>query len=493
MINKQQLLYTCAIALTASIGTYVVGQNLSQKQSPNFTEQQSKVHTSFANYSPTGGVDFQQAAQRSIPAVVHIKTAISGRTITTNSYDPFDFFGGERRYYQPPQLGSGSGVIISQDGYIVTNNHVVASAEEIQVTLANGREYIGTLVGKDPSTDIAVIKIEEKNLPTLDFVNSDNVNIGQWVLAVGYPLNLDATVTAGIVSAKSRNLGINNRQSNNSVESFIQTDAAVNQGNSGGALVNLDGDLIGINSAIASPTGSYAGYSYAIPSNIAKKIVDDLIKYGEAKRGYIGVYYVPLSPKINEEYGLASNEQGILINEVIKGGAADKAGLQEGDIIQQINGSKTSSDSRFREKVATLDLDKPATITYKRRGQIKTASVIPTENMGKTEKTISSSKPSPSRAKESYPDNQWYNKLKLKQLSSKECKDLGIDGGLEVLSTDPQSRLGNMIEEGSVITSINGQPVSTEKELKQLAAESQGIEIGGLNKSRNGKFYIQIN
>ncbi len=490
MKNKKQLFYTAAIAFIASISTYVVGQNVSQ-QSPTAIGQSSPpVQAHYANYSPSGGgPDFQLASQKSIPAVVHIKTSTSGRTVTGQGYDPFDFFGGEQRYYLPPQMGSGSGVIISSDGHIVTNNHVIAGAEEIQVTLANGREYIGTLVGTDPSTDIAVVKIDAKNLPKLDFVNSDNVNIGQWVLAVGYPLNLDATVTAGIVSAKSRNIGINRKQSANAVESFIQTDAAVNPGNSGGALVDLNGNLIGINSAIASPTGSYAGYSYAIPSNIAKKIVDDVIKYGEAKRGYIGVYYEPLNPQVNEKYGLASNEEGIRINEVIQGGAADKAGLKEGDIIQNINGSNINSDSKFREKVATLDIGKPATLTIKRNGQIKTVKIVPSEVIGKTNKRAPST-PSPSY--DSGAQSDWTSGVEVKSLSKKECQDLGIEGGVEILSADPSSRVGSMLEEGFIITELNGKPISTEKEFKTIAGESDGIKIGGVYKDRRGNFYIQI-
>src|SRR5687768_5167238 len=247
-------------------------------------------------------VDFEKAATRAVPSVVHITTV--GRARQAGSTpdlrnSPFrDFFGdefempGQGGGMQPPaQRGSGSGVIITADGYIVTNNHVVAGAEQLNVTLSNNKEYKGKLIGTDPSSDLAVIKIEAKDLPFLSFANSDNVRLGQWVLAIGYPLNLEATVTSGIVSAKSRSLGINSRQSNTPLEAFIQTDAAINPGNSGGALVNTNGDLVGINSAIASPTGSYAGYGYAIPSNMVNRIASDIIKYGSTKRAYLGIMF----------------------------------------------------------------------------------------------------------------------------------------------------------------------------------------------------------
>ncbi len=491
-MKKNQIINTAVIAIIASIFTYFVGHTMTKNKGVQYNTPSTQTPVHFSNYSPGGtGPDFQSAAAKSIPAVVHINTATSGKRVSQRSADPFDFFGGIREYYQPPQMGSGSGVIISPDGYIVTNNHVVNGAEEIKVTLSNAQEYTGRVVGTDPATDIAVVKIEAQNLPTLSFSNSDLVNVGQWVLAVGYPLNLDATVTAGIVSAKSRNIGINRRQSNNSVESFIQTDAAVNQGNSGGALVDEVGNLIGINSAIASPTGSYAGYSYAIPSNIAKKIVNDIIEYGEAKRAYLGIYYEPLNPQVNEKYGLASNEKGIIINEVIQGGAAQKAGLKEGDIIQMINNNTITSDPQFREKVATLKLNQPTTIQYKRNGVIKTTKVYPSDNIGKTTKRANPTN-TPNRNGAPNQGNSWYEDLDLKTLSDRECRELGIDGGVEVVSTESGSRVSGMLREGFVITSVNGEPVSSVDDIKNLAKQSDGIEIGGVYKDRNGNFYIQI-
>src|SRR5215210_7374385 len=259
-----------------------------------------------------GPVDFTAASTSATPAVVHIKTKTKARQVSNNlprGRNPFsdlfgdgfdDFFGNPRSQTIPEQRASGSGVLISDDGYIVTNNHVVDGADEVNVTLTNRKSYKAAVVATDPSTDIAVVKIEGKNFPYLVYGNSDDVKLGQWVLAVGYPLTLDVTVTAGIISAKARSIGINSRQSENPIESFLQTDAAVNPGNSGGALINTEGQLIGVNSAIASPTGSYAGYSYAIPVNIVKKIVNDLIKFGTAQRAYLGIQY-PSRPLTDEE------------------------------------------------------------------------------------------------------------------------------------------------------------------------------------------------
>src|SRR6478609_5428995 len=277
------------------------------------TNDSGKVPVNYAGFTGLnadgGAVDFVPAASAAIPATVHIKTKTAA-TASNNlpRRSPFgdlfdmdldDLFGDRMR--SVPQMASGSGAIISEDGYIVTNNHVVDGADEINVTLNNKKSFKAKLVAADPSSDLAVIKIEAKGLPFLIYGNSDDVKVGQWVLAVGYPLTLETTVTAGIVSAKGRTLDINSRQSNTPVESFIQTDAAVNPGNSGGPLVSTEGKLIGINSAIASPTGSYAGYSFTIPVNIVKKIIADLMKFGTVQRAYLGIEYAPESNSDEEK------------------------------------------------------------------------------------------------------------------------------------------------------------------------------------------------
>jgi S1-C subfamily serine protease len=304
-----------------------------------------KIPANYAGFNGVAGqsgpVDFSPAADAAIPATVHIKTKAT-RTVSNNlpRNNPFgdlfpdldDFFGD--KYRSIPQMASGSGAIISEDGYIVTNNHVVDGADDITVTLTNKKSFKAKLVAADPSSDLAVIKIEAKGLPFLLYGNSDEVKVGQWVLAVGYPLTLETTVTAGIVSAKGRTLEINRRQSDTPVESFIQTDAAVNPGNSGGPLIATDGKLIGINSAIASPTGAYAGYSFTIPVNIVKKIVSDLIKFGTVQRAYLGIEYPRdnLSEEDKKQNGI-KDDGGVFVMSVREGGAAISAGIKKATLL----------------------------------------------------------------------------------------------------------------------------------------------------------------
>lgn len=300
---------------------------------------------------PGDPVDFTMAADKSVPAVVHIKTSFTRKNAYYDDFfAPFyDFFNVQPFSQQYPINATGSGVIVSDDGYIVTNNHVVQDAEQISVTLNDKREFVATVVGLDPSTDLALIKIDEKNLPFLIFGNSDQVKIGEWVLAVGNPFNLTNTVTAGIVSAKARNINILGGGS--SVESFIQTDAAVNPGNSGGALVNTKGELIGINAAIASNTGSYSGYSFAIPSNIASKVVADLKEYGMVQRAYLGADIVDITAATAKQYGLSSMK-GVYVSAVSDGGAAIEAGIEAGDVILSVGGEEVNSSSRLLELIA---------------------------------------------------------------------------------------------------------------------------------------------
>lgn len=295
------------------------------ESSDNGTVFNTSYSPTSANGSGINEVDFTVAAENTVNAVVHVKNVTTGRS----SSNPWDFFYGSERGNQRAQVGSGSGVIISPDGHIVTNNHVIAKSEKLQVTLNNNKTYDAVVIGSDPNTDIALIKIEaEDNLPYLAFGDSDNTKIGEWVLAVGNPFNLTSTVTAGIVSAKARDLGKN--------QSFIQTDAAVNPGNSGGALVNTNGDLVGINTAISSQTGSYVGYSFAVPSNIARKVVEDLMEYGTIQKGILGIKAADLKSPDAIEMGINETE-GVYVASVEEDTGAADAGLLKGDVIKKVD------------------------------------------------------------------------------------------------------------------------------------------------------------
>src|SRR6478736_9654041 len=353
-MKLKQLLLIVSISAGSAIAS-VWGYNKFTHQNAAFVQTQGGVPVNYAGFfdKSTSGdpVDFSKAANASVQSVVHIKTKIPAKKVSNdlprsrgNLDDWFNQFFDFGPSIIPEQRASGSGVIISEDGYIVTNNHVISDGEkgiasEITVTLHNRKTYKARVIGSDPNYNLAVLKIDGNNLPFMLYANSDDVQLGQWVLAVGYPLSLETTVTAGIVSAKGRTIGINRRQSQAPVESFIQTDAAVNPGNSGGPLINPQGQLIGINSAIASPTGSYAGYSFTIPVNIVKKVVTDLIKYGTTQRAYLGIEYANdnLSDDAKKENGIKDDE-GVYVVNVREKGAAEKAGLKKGDVIIKLNG-----------------------------------------------------------------------------------------------------------------------------------------------------------
>ncbi|WP_309613860.1 trypsin-like peptidase domain-containing protein [Flavobacterium sp.] len=335
----------------------------------------SIVTTASKNYGRTvglsaEGVDFTAAAESTVHTVVHVKN-VSVRTLS----DPImQFFYGQRGGQQQEQVGTGSGVIISEDGYIVTNNHVVQGASELEVTLNNNKSYKAKLIGTDSKMDIALLKISaDEKLPYSAFADSDQVKVGEWVLAVGNPYNLTSTVTAGIVSAKARNL------ENNGLQSFIQTDAAVNPGNSGGALVNTRGELIGINTMISSPTGSYAGYSFAIPSNITRKIIEDIMEFGNVQRGILGVEGGELNSKASKELGVNDTE-GFYINKVTKNSGAEKAGLQKGDIIKKLDSQRINTFSELSGYISTKRPNDKVQVTFLRDGETKTALVTLIKN-----------------------------------------------------------------------------------------------------------------
>lgn len=478
MTVKQSLAAILVVAAT-SVGSIWGYSQYQQKQTDTSTVESNLFKpVSYTGDPIVGGseVDFEKAATKAVPSVVHIKTVTKAKQATSPDMqdNPFrDFFGdgfedmfGGRGNMQPQvQRASGSGVILSADGYIVTNNHVVDGADEFTVTLSNNKTYKGKLIGKDPSSDLAVVKIDASNLPFMNFANSDDVHLGQWVLAIGYPLNLDATVTSGIVSAKSRSLGINSRQSKTPLEAFIQTDAAINPGNSGGALVNLNGDLIGINSAIASPTGSYAGYGYAIPSNMVKKISADIIKYGSAKRAYLGVMYG--NDQMSDEDRAKNNIKdgdGVYVMEVAKNSAAEEAGIQKGDFITKINGATIATGTQLIEKIATLRPGDKINITYQHNGAEKNATA-----------TLKGETGTYASIKEQAVDQLGAS---FENLDKQNASQLGITGGVVVKSLQ-QGALTNQtrIKEGFIITKVNNQRVTNVDGLKQALANAGNSAI----------------
>lgn len=333
------------------------------------------------NYSYGGApvpFDFTKAADRAMPAVVHIKAKESRETAIQRQRqsNPFRFFFGDDFLpfddYARPRTGTGSGVIYTSDGYILTNNHVVEFADEFEITLHDNREFKARLVGADPSTDMAVLKIDANNLPAIELGNSDDVKVGEWALAVGNPFDLTSTVTAGIISAKSRDINIIRKGA--PIESFIQTDAAVNPGNSGGALVDVNGRLIGINSAIATPTGVFAGYSFAIPVNLAKRIADDLVKYGKFKRAYLGVDIATMDSNLANELNIPY-AQGVWVKELDPQGSAAQAGIQKNDIITKINGKNVTSGPELREMIGRSKVGESVNLTLVRNGREKDVAV----------------------------------------------------------------------------------------------------------------------
>ncbi len=490
---KQFLLIVAVSAISAVGSVWIYGKYNNNHKSV-FTQIDGKIPANYAGFfdgskGSTGGpVDFTKAASASIPAVVHIKTKIPAKRISNdlprnrnnNMDDWFNQFFNFGPTIIPEQRASGSGVIISDDGYIVTNNHVIADgedgtgvADEITVTLNNKKTYKARVIGRDPSSDIAVLKIDGTGFPFLLYGNSDDVKIGQWVLAIGYPLSLETTVTAGIISAKGRSIGINERQSKNPIESFIQTDAAVNQGNSGGALINTDGQLIGINSAILAPSGTYAGYSFAIPVNLVKKIVSDLIKYGDVKRPYLGI-------SVDEDKFDAGD--GAHVGLVAPDGAAAEIGLKKGDIITKINDANITSWSELQGTVASYDAGDKVKITYKRDGKDYTATATLKNIVGTYAKVVQSSIDEKLGAE-------------LETLDKKKAQDFQINGGVVVKKINKGGPISlTKMDEGFIITSVNGQDVNSVEELRNVLAGGYGtVQLTGIYPGYNGSYVYPLN
>jgi serine protease Do len=496
-MKMKQILSIVLISAATTVGSMWAYNKFAHKDETYFYQGASSSDTNKlpANYAQFNGltnapVDFTAAASAAIPATVHIKTKTTN-TATNNlpRRSPFsdlfgdgfdDLFGDRGRSL--PQMASGSGVIISEDGYIATNNHVVNGADDITVTLSNRRSFKAKLVGTDPSSDLAIIKIEAKGLPFLLYGNSDESKVGQWVLAVGYPLNLEATVTAGIISAKGRTLEINRRQSKTPIESFIQTDAAVNPGNSGGPLITTDGKLLGINSAIASPTGSYAGYSFTIPVNIVKKIVADLMKFGTVQRAYLGINYAQdnLSDEAKKQYGIKEGE-GVYVTGVTKDGGASAAGIKEGDFITKIDGTSIGSGAELVGQIAIYRPGDKIKVNYVRDGKEYTTDVLLKNSTGTTDVV-----------KTSVLDKLGAD---LETINKKDATEYGVKGGVRIKSIDEKGAFSKTrIENGFVITRANGKEVLSADDLRKEIekAGNSSVKVEGFYPGYDGVYSYPI-
>ncbi len=429
-----------------------------------------KVNAASGTVAAVAGqpVDLTYAADKALPAVVHIKYVRNSKIETVEAQDPFsdffgfgDFFGrgGTQKYKRqtPKQEASGSGVIISSDGYIVTNNHVVEGADELTVTLNDNREYSARIIGTDKTTDLALIKIDGKNLPTLSIGDSDKLKVGEWVLAVGNPFNLNSTVTAGIVSAKARSLGANG------VESFIQTDAAINAGNSGGALVNAQGELVGINAMLYSQTGSYSGYGFAIPTTIMNKVVDDLKAYGTVQRALLGIQgqnahdYIDMQKAQDKEVDLGTND-GIYVAKVDNDGAGNDAGLAEGDVITSVDGKKVTKMSELQEILYAKKPGDKLTISYLHNKKSVTKTVTLKNAQGNT----------------NVMKTQDMDILggQFRPISASQKKNLGINYGLEVIKVDNGRIKDAGISKGFIIMQANETDITSIDDLQSAVKQA---------------------
>ncbi len=458
-----------------SLGLY---QAFEKKNTTNYPDPQGIPVQQVALYGPgaPGNLpDFETAASISVHAVVHIKSEFQKKSLVYDDFFSFFNYGQSApREYVSPYSAMGSGVIVSANGYIVTNNHVVQDAVDITVTLNDKRVYKATVVGTDPGTDLALIRIEENNLPFLAYGNSDDVKIGEWVLAVGNPFNLTSTVTAGIVSAKARDINI--LGSKGAVESFIQTDAAINPGNSGGALVNTRGELIGINAAIASGTGYYTGYSFAIPVNIVKKVVDDFAKFGKIKRVWLGVYYREIDDQFAKDKGLSSLS-GVYIDDVVSGGSAEKAGIQKGDIIISIQSKPVNGKSELMEAVSQMSPGDEISVSVLREGkqidlQVKMVSESSTQTV----------------AVEG-------NKLTLygatfEPLGETEKARYRLSHGFKITRVEPGKFSQAGLKAGFILVNVDNRPITSIGALKEaLTSNKNGVQIDGLYPNGMRAFY----
>lgn len=483
MKSKNKVLFLTLGILVVALGVFTfklyqsqseLKQSLAEAEMRAVSMQDNSASIVRAAYMNSGDADsFVSAAEGTVNSVVHIRTEIVKRG--SSYYDFFgslleQIYGGQMQVPNNVSVGYGSGVVISPDGYIVTNNHVVEGASKIEVTFNDKHKRTATIIGNDPSTDLALIKVDGVDYDYLTFANSDEVKVGEWVLAVGNPFNLTSTVTAGIVSAKARNINILGDGS--TIESFIQTDAAINPGNSGGALVNMEGNLIGINAAIASRTGSYEGYSFAIPSNIVKKVVEDFIQFGTLQRAYLGITLTEITEELAEEKGI-TEMSGVYIVGVEENGGAKAAGIKEDDILLSVNDMTVNSNSQLIGVISQYRPGDKVKVKIQRKGEILYKEVT-LKNLEGTEELHKEGE-------------SFYNDVlgvKLQPLSNKLKTELGINYGLKVVEVKEGIFKQKGITNDFIILSVNHMRVNSENDLKKALSKDRNggkIRVEGIN------------
>jgi Do/DeqQ family serine protease len=477
-MNFKKFAFTVFVSVVSALGAVVAYQHyFAPIEKITYIDNNIPIRRAsmaLMNTTTSQPIDFRYAAAASTPCVVHVKSTFKAEPVSLRNRQQdqfgdqfFQFFHGPNPYQQQDQIATGSGVIVSKDGYVVTNNHVVENASQIQVIMQNNKTYKAKVIGRDPDTDIALLKLDgTSDFPAIQFANSDSVLVGEWVLAVGNPFNLASTVTAGIVSAKGRNLNMmsdgEDSRSATAIESFIQTDAAVNPGNSGGALVNTNGQLVGINTAIASPTGSYAGYSFAVPSNIVNKVIFDLKQYGVSQRGFLGVTIRTLDDETASKLGMES-PNGVYVDGVNKGSAGEDGGLKTKDVITKINGFPVSSSPELQEQVAKYHPGDKISIEFLRDGKTQTVQVQ-LKNKFNTISMVDNSK-------------DVLNQLgvMVENLSAKEKAQLGVNSGVKVTDLkDGKLAEFTNIRKGFVITQIDDQSINSVDDFVNILKEKSG-------------------
>lgn len=456
-----------ALGLAGGMAGYALTGAFNNKTDKNDAlevRQDTGAHAQFASNMPTyftsaTPTEFTTAAEKCIDGVVHVKTMYQQQNTQQGYPDLFQYFFGmpDQPMRMEPQQASGSGVIISKDGYIVTNNHVIENSTSIEVVLNDRRSFEATLIGRDPQTDLALLKIDADNLTVIPFGDSDNLKVGEWVLAIGNPFNLTSTVTSGIVSAKARNLNILERKG--AIESFIQTDAAVNPGNSGGALVNTDGQLVGINTAIYSQTGNFAGYAFAVPTSIVKKVISDLMEFGTVQRALLGVMISDVTPELAKENNL-DKINGVYVNDVSENSAAADAGLKKGDIILSINDKNTNTIAELQEAVSQFRPGNSATVKYSRNGDTRTTQVTFKNQDNNTKVTTRKAMDLLGAS--------------FEELSKEDLEELDLKYGVQVTDLQSGKLMSAGVRKGFIITTINNTPIKSVDDIEKIIENTKG-------------------